>query len=143
MSWFVCFGGWYVDGLGVFHAGRMSMCLGPHLDWGWGWRHWAGLGPTVGCFADRSRAVLLLWIFCVFVLSCVCCVFVRVCLCVLCGRLLGKGCSLGSRLWCLMWVCHFPIGIQGQVWYLIVSIPDLCTLTYFGNDYELYLLMNN
>ena len=28
-------------------------------------------------------------------------------------------------------VCHFPIGILGQVWYLIVSIPDLCTLTYF------------
>ena len=26
----------------------------------------------------------------------------------------------------------FPIGILGQVWYLIVSIPDLCTLTYFG-----------
>ena len=25
----------------------------------------------------------------------------------------------------------FPIGIMGQVWYLIVSIPDLCTLTYF------------
>ena len=24
-----------------------------------------------------------------------------------------------------------PIGIMGQVWYLIVSIPDLCTLTYF------------
>ena len=30
----------------------------------------------------------------------------------------------------LLWVCHFPIGILGQVWYLIVSIPDLCTLTY-------------
>ena len=29
-----------------------------------------------------------------------------------------------------LWVCHFPIGILGQVWYLIVSIPDLCTLTY-------------
>ena len=28
-----------------------------------------------------------------------------------------------------LWVCHFPIGILGQVWYLIVSIPDLCTLT--------------
>ena len=27
----------------------------------------------------------------------------------------------------------FPIGILGQVWYLIVSIPDLCTLTYFSN----------
>ena len=31
----------------------------------------------------------------------------------------------------LLWVCHFPIRILGQVWYLIVSIPDLCTLTYF------------
>ena len=27
--------------------------------------------------------------------------------------------------------CHFPIGILGQMWYLMVSIPDLCTLTYF------------
>ena len=26
---------------------------------------------------------------------------------------------------------HFPIGILGQVWYLTVSIPDLCTLTNF------------
>ena len=26
---------------------------------------------------------------------------------------------------------HFPIGILGQGCYLIVSIPDLCTLTYF------------
>ena len=59
-------------------------------------------------------------------------VFVRVCLYVLCGHLLGKGWPLGSRLWCLLWVCHFPIGILGQVWYLIVSIPDLCTLTYFN-----------
>ena len=24
------------------------------------------------------------------------------------------------------------MGILGQVWYLIVSIPDLCTLTYLG-----------
>ena len=30
-------------------------------------------------------------------------------------------------------VCHFPIGILVQVWYLIVSIPDLCTRTYFKN----------
>ena len=28
-------------------------------------------------------------------------------------------------------MCHFPIGILSQVWHLIVSIPDLCTLTYF------------
>ena len=25
----------------------------------------------------------------------------------------------------------YSIGILGQVWYLIVSIPDLCTLTYY------------
>ena len=38
----------------------------------------------------------------------------------------------------ILWVCgvqlcfcHFPIGILGQVWYLIVSIPDLCTRTYY------------
>ena len=63
--------------------------------------------------------------------SCVYYVFVRVCLYVLCGHLLWGGWPLGSRLWCLLWVCHFPIGILGQVWYLIVSISDLCTLTYF------------
>ena len=62
--------------------------------------------------------------------------FVRVCLYVLCGHLLGKGWPLGSRLWCLLWVCHFPIGILGQVWYLIVSIPDLCTITYFSYCFQ-------
>ena len=25
----------------------------------------------------------------------------------------------------------FPCGILGQVWYLIVSFPDLCRLSYF------------
>ena len=29
-------------------------------------------------------------------------------------------------------MCHFLIGILGQVLYLIVSIRDLCTLTYFS-----------
>ena len=28
-------------------------------------------------------------------------------------------------------LCYFPISILGQVWYLIVSIPDLCCLSYF------------
>ena len=34
----------------------------------------------------------------------------------------------------LMFNCDFvtfPCGILGQVWYLIVSIPDLCRLSYF------------
>ena len=51
--------------------------------------------------SDSSKAVFLLWIFYVFVLSCVCFVFVRICLYVLCGHLLRKGWPLGSRLWCL------------------------------------------
>ena len=56
------------------------------------------------------------------------CVFVRVCLYLLCGHLLGKGWPLGSRLWCLT----VSLSLSHQVWYLIVSIPDLCTLTYFA-----------
>ena len=28
----------------------------------------------------------------------------------------------------------FPCGILGQVWYLIVLIPDLCRLSYFVNQ---------
>ena len=36
-------------------------------------------------------------------------------------------------------VCHFPVGILGQVRYLIVSIPDLCNLTYFYFEfYDIY-----
>ena len=27
----------------------------------------------------------------------------------------------------------YPCGILGQVWYLIVSFPDLCLLSYFSN----------
>ena len=44
---------------------------------------------SVKYFTDRSKAVLLLWIFYVFVPSCVCYVFLCVCLYVLCGHLLG------------------------------------------------------
>ena len=40
-------------------------------------------------------------------------------------------------------VCHFPIGILGQVWYLIVSIPDLCTLTNFFFMFSLYGPLQN
>ena len=46
----------------------------------------------------------------------------------------GKG--LPSLLLLVMFNCGFvtfPSGIPGQVWYLIVSIPDLCRLSYFNN----------
>ena len=32
-------------------------------------------------------------------------------------------------MWSFLIFCHFPIGFMGQVWCLIVSIPDLCILT--------------
>ena len=53
---------------------------------------------------------------------------VYVCLVVTCWEradLLALVCGV------LLWVCYFHIGILGQVWTLIVSIPDLCTLIYF------------
>ena len=59
-----------------------------------------GLGLSVKYFTDRSKVVLLLLIFCVFSVLCLLCLC-DVCLFVPCGHLLGKGCPLGSRLWCL------------------------------------------
>ena len=47
----------------------------------------------------------------------------------------GKG--LTSWLSFVMSYCEvviLPIGILGQVWCLIVSIPGLCRLTYFDNS---------
>ena len=49
----------------------------------------------------------------------------RICSLLPCGHLLGKGCHLGVFV-------TFPCGIQGQVGYLIASIPDLCHLSYFA-----------
>ena len=47
----------------------------------------------------------------------------------------GKG--LTSWRWFVMFYCAFvtfPCGILGQVWYLIVSIPDLCHLSYLTTE---------
>ena len=63
-----------------------------------------------------------------FFLSGVCYAFVRVCLYVPCGHLLGRAYLLDLVSGVLLLVYHF--GILGQVWCLIVSIPDLCILTY-------------
>ena len=41
--------------------------------------------------------------------------------------------QLFSLIWTGLVSFHFPIGILGQVWYLIVLIPDLCTLTYLDD----------
>ena len=46
--------------------------------------------------------------------------------------LVGKGLtSLLSFVVLYCGIVTFPFGILGQVWYLIVSIPDLCPLSYY------------
>ena len=80
-----------------------------------------------GPFQGGTSCVDLLCFFClVFAMSL--CASVYMCFVVTCWErsdLLALVCGV------LLWVCHFPIGILGQVWDLIVSFPDLCTLTYF------------
>ena len=47
----------------------------------------------------------------------------------------GKGLTSWLSFVVLNWVVvTFPFDILGQVWYLIVSIPDLCPLSYFHTD---------
>ena len=105
-------------------------------------RRETGFNPPVKYFADRSGALLLLWIFYVLVLSCVCYVFVHVCLCVLCGHLLGKGWPLGSRLWCLTVSLSLSHWCPGSGVELDCIHPDLCTLTYFKAFKMMYFHKN-
>ena len=61
-----------------------------------------------------------------------CLVFVMLCLFVA-ALWSPAGKVLTSWLLFVMFNCifvTFPCGILGQVWYLIISIPDLCLLTY-------------
>ena len=83
---------------------------------------------------DRSKAVLLLWIRLFFVF--------RVFLCYAVLHV-SVPCSLVVTCWeradlldllSVIFSCvfvSFPYGVLGKVWYLIVSIPDLCLLPYF------------
>ena len=73
----------------------------------------------------QTKAVLILWIICVMYV-----------LCLLCFRALWSPAGKGLTSWLLfvMFNCVFvtiPCGILGQVWYLIVSIPELWRFSYF------------
>ena len=68
-SWLLC----------VLCLSLSQMCPSLHRE--------TGLSPPVKYYTDRSKAVLLLWIFDVF-LSCVCSAFVCVCLFMPCDHLL-------------------------------------------------------
>ena len=71
---------------------------------------------------------------------CIICVIYVLCLscfCVCSSRLFVVTCWERADLLALvvMFNCvfvTFPCGILGYVWYLIVSIPDLCNLSYFA-----------
>ena len=95
------------------------------------WNHKTSLSPKAGIIGtDHSKAVILLWILFVIYVSCMSCFIV--CLLRPRGHLLGKGWSLDSLL-CDIFLCffHFLFGALGQIYYLIVSIPELFLLTYF------------
>ena len=55
-----------------------------------------------------------------------------VCSLLLCGHLLGKGWPLGSRCDVNCVCVTFLCGILGEMWYLILSIHDLCQLSYLN-----------
>ena len=65
--------------------------------------------------------------FCVLYFSCLC-----ICSLLPCCHLLGKAALLALVGDVYLSFVTFPCGILGQVWYLIVSFPDLCLLSYFG-----------
>ena len=73
-------------------------------------------------------------------LLCFCSVLCLLCLCArlfICALWSPAGKGLTSWLsFVVSTVCLSlsPVGILGQVWYLTVSIPDLCTLTDFVGD---------
>ena len=66
--------------------------------------------------------------FCFFLFVMHLCASVYLCLVVTC---LERAAILALVCGVILCVCHFLIGTLGKVCYLIVSIPDLCTLTYF------------
>ena len=87
---------------------------------------WVYVNFSVKCLKFVPKCFTKFFLFClVFAMSL--CASVYMCFAVTCWErtdLLALVCGV------LLWVCHSPIGILGQVWYLIVLIPDLCTLTY-------------
>ena len=46
--------------------------------------------------------------------------------------MLGYQLAFSDPFWCIPWNCN-SYGVLGQVWYLIVSIPDLSLLSNFAS----------
>ena len=75
-----------------------------------------------GCFSFMHH-------LCYFV-----CIIFLVCGLQRCGHLLGKGLPIGSFV--SVFFLTFSCGVLGSVWYMIVSIPDLCLLTFLIHTYD-------
>ena len=114
------------------------MCPGPHWNLGRGWRCEK---PPVGCFADHSRAVVLLWIFYVFF----CLVFVMP----LCGSVyLCLVVTCWERADLLFVVCNcefvtFPLVSLvrcGTLLYRFLISAPLITLTFNVNTILIFLI---
>ena len=93
---------------------------------------WGRFGPSGGVFL---LAVSGRCLFCgSFV--CLCLVFVVLSRLFIAALWSSAGKGLASWLSFVMFnyvFVTFPCGILGQVWYLVVSIPDHCHLSYFYN----------
>ena len=103
-------------------------------------RHGTGLSPPVGCaywpFQGGASFVDHLCYFClVFVILSCTSVYRLVVTCWKRADLLALVCDIS------LWSFHFPIGFLGQVWCMIVWIPDPCPLSYFNmNNYNINII---
>ena len=103
--------------------------------WYLSWRRETGLSPPVKYFLlTVPRRYFFCGSFALF-MTCVCHAFALFITALWSPA--GKG--LTSWLLFVMSNCDlvtFPCGILGQVWYLIVLIPDLCRISYFDCIYS-------
>ena len=74
----------------------------------------------------------MLWIICVF------CVFSRLFFAAL-WTPAGKELALVGDVYCIF--VTFPCGILEQMWYLIVSFPDLCRLSYCFTKFMILIVL--
>ena len=113
------------------------MCPGPHHNLGRGWRRETDFSLSVKYFTDRSKAVLTLWIICVFFLSCVSRAFASVhCFLVVTCWQRAALLALVGDMHCIF--VTFPHGILGQVWYFIVSFPVFAVFLTLNIQSKLY-----
>ena len=91
---------------------------------------WTQFGSCGGMFLLTNPGRCFFCGSFVLFLLCVYYAFMCICLFLPCGHLLGGAGLLALVCDVLLWVCYFPIGVLGQVWSWIVSIPDLWPLSY-------------